>query len=196
MVRPLPFAWPYWPFFWVVLFASFFPEMLLVRRSQASAKGNAQDAGSLNFINIGSQLAMLAAFVIAFLVPSFTIVHRVAAFWGGIALLVAGTVLRRHCWRILGRHFTGAVIVSPDQPVIERGAYRFVRHPSYTGGVMMFAGIGLALGNWLSFAIIVLGICAVYAYRVAAEERALVATLGQPYVDYMRRCKRFIPWVV
>jgi protein-S-isoprenylcysteine O-methyltransferase Ste14 len=180
----------------VVVFASFFREMLLVRRSQASAKGNAQDAGSLNFINIGSQLAMLAAFVIAFLVPAFAIVHRVAAFWGGIALLIAGTVLRRHCWRVLGQHFTGAVIVSPDQPVIERGAYRFVRHPSYTGGVMMFAGIGLALGNWLSFAIIVLGICAVYAYRVAAEERALIATLGQPYVDYMRRCKRFIPWVV
>jgi len=30
---------------------------------------------------------------------------------------------------------------------------------------------------------------------VRVEEKVLVQTLGQPYVDYMRRTKRFIPWV-
>jgi len=36
----------------------------------------------------------------------------------------------------------------------------------------------------------------VYGYRVAVEERALVATLGDAYREYMRRTKRFIPFVV
>jgi protein-S-isoprenylcysteine O-methyltransferase Ste14 len=61
--------------------------------------------------------------------------------------------------------------------------------------VMMFSGIGLALGNWLSLAITFLSAAAVYAYRVRVEERALVAALGVPYVDFMKTRKRFVPFL-
>jgi protein-S-isoprenylcysteine O-methyltransferase Ste14 len=196
-MRPLVFTWPYWLLFWAVYFIVFFPEMRLVMRSRRQAVGNAQDAGSLRVINLGMQLGSLAAFVTAFYFPSLAIRwHRVAFFYAGVALLILGSLLRRHCWRILGQHFTGAVVVTENQPVIDRGAYRFVRHPAYTGGILMFIGIGLALGHWLSIAVLLATSIAVYAYRVTVEERALVATLGAPYADYMRRTKRFIPCVI
>lgn len=96
---------------------------------------------------------------------------------------------------MLGTSFTGAVIVKPDQAVVEHGAYRYVRHPSYTAGALLFAGIGMALANWLSLAVLLLSSALVYAYRVRVEETALVAVIGEPYRQYMSRTKRFIPFV-
>jgi protein-S-isoprenylcysteine O-methyltransferase Ste14 len=96
---------------------------------------------------------------------------------------------------MLGSSFTGAVIVRSDQGVVERGAYRYVRHPSYTAGMALFAGIGIALGNWVSLAVLVGMVAIVYAYRVRIEERALATVIGQPYLEYMTRTKRFVPFL-
>jgi len=150
----------------------------------------------MQVIIMGMWLGLLIAFPIAFR-RSFAMTGfvKTLAYWGGTALLAAGSLLRRHCWRMLGEYFTGNVQTVERQPVIDRGAYAYVRHPSYTAGVMMFSGIGLALGNWLSLAITFLSAAAVYAYRVRVEERALVAALGVPYVDFMKTRKRFVPFL-
>jgi len=79
--------------------------------------------------------------------------------------------------------------------VIEAGAYRWVRHPSYAGGMLMYIGTGLALTNWLSVLIIAVAGALGYIYRVHVEERALLAHLGARYEQYMRRTKRFVPFV-
>jgi len=62
--------------------------------------------------------------------------------------------------------------------------------------MMMFIGIGLALGSWLSFALLTIATIATYAYRVTVEERVLLETLGEPYGRYLKQRKRFIPYVV
>jgi protein-S-isoprenylcysteine O-methyltransferase Ste14 len=84
----------------------------------------------------------------------------------------------------------------PDQPVITSGPYRWVRHPSYTAGMMMFIGIGLALGSWVSFVLLTVATIATYSYRVAVEERVLLETIGEPYASYLKQRKRFIPYIV
>jgi protein-S-isoprenylcysteine O-methyltransferase Ste14 len=200
MRLPLPFVWPAAVPFWVVYVWAFVPEGLLLRRAGRSpAARGAQDAGSLRVLVLGTWVALTAAFVLAFRAPAAAMsdASRMPAYVAGIALLVAGSLLRRHCFRMLGAHFTGAVQVTADQPVVERGAYRWVRHPSYSAGVLMFAGIGLALGNWASAAVLVAATIALYAYRVAVEERALGATLGERYAAYRSRTRyRFIPFVL
>ncbi len=111
-------------------------------------------------------------------------------------MLIAGAVLRRHCFNALGKSFTGTVVVSKDQRIVQDGVYRFVRHPSYTAAFLMFIGIGIALGSWISVAILFFVHCYLYGIRVAVEERALLETLGEPYREYMSRTKRFIPFVI
>jgi protein-S-isoprenylcysteine O-methyltransferase Ste14 len=78
---------------------------------------------------------------------------------------------------------------------VQSGPYRFVRHPSYTGILIMLLGVGIALTNWAS--LIVMLACGLIGllYRVRVEERALAEALVQPYVDYMRHSKRFIPFI-
>jgi protein-S-isoprenylcysteine O-methyltransferase Ste14 len=116
-------------------------------------------------------------------------------FWAGIFLMVAGALLRRHCFKMLGDHFRPVVSVVPNQPVIVRGAYKWIRHPSYLASIITFFGIGLALTNWISITVALIIPAATYGYRIHVEEKALLETLGAPYRDYMNRTKRLIPFL-
>ena len=194
MPPPLVYTWPYVLVFWAVFLWAFAPEFrVVVPRNGAST--SAQDAGSKRLIIAGQGVSALAAFWIAGAVRSATLPHRVWLFWLGLAVLAGGSLLRRHCRRMLGMSFTGAVIVRGDQEVVERGIYRYVRHPSYTAGTLLFLGMGLALANWISLLVVLAANIVVYGYRVAVEERALAETLGEPYRLYMRRTKRFVPFL-
>ena len=188
----IAFTWPYAIPFWVVFFWAFAPEFGVVLK----AKKSTSDAGSMKVILVSNQIAMLIGFGAPWVFRRASMPYTFALYWIGIALLIAGSLLRRHCFRILGKFFDGAVVVQSDHTVIDRGAYRWVRHPSYTAGMMMFTGIGIALGNWVSVAALTLIPIAAYSYRVHVEERALLETLGEPYRAYMQTRKRFVPFVV
>lgn len=204
-MTPYPFVWPYGIPFWVVYVWAFIPESRVIfrawghRKTQRAARsrGRSQDAGSLNVIMLGMWAGMAVAFSVAhitrFMFPESA---EFTLYWAGVVLLALASLLRRHCFRVLGEYFTGDVVVRADQVVIDRGAYRFVRHPSYTAGILMFVAIGLALGSWLSTLIAFASAAAVYVYRVRVEERALVSTLGEPYRAFMKSRKRFIPFII
>ena len=187
---------PYAPIFWVAYVWAFLPERRIIRAARRSdvSRGR-QDAGSLRVIVTAGWVGIFAAFLLAWRAPgwSFGPVGAATGFWLGLAMLVGGSLLRRHCFRVLGEWFTGVVMVRATQPVVEVGAYRWVRHPSYTAGALMWIGIGLALANWASVAALAVTTVLAYGYRVRVEERALVETIGAPYREYMARTRRFVP---
>src|SRR2546425_11662819 len=189
-IKPLAFTSPYAWLFWAVFFWVYLPEFGLIARARPEP-GQAPDR-SMTLIMIAGWIGFPFAFIVADWSRFILLRGQRAWFALGLTLLLLGSWLRRHCWRMLGLYFTGNVKVVADQPVIQQGAYRWVRHPSYTGGMLMYLGTGLALTNWLS-AMIVTGMGAAgYAYRVRVEERALATALGEEYRDYMRRTKRFV----
>ena len=188
------FSWPYGIFFLAVFFWAFAPEFRIFSK-QTEPSTSPQDAVSKRMIAVGQGLAALAAFSIAASVPSASLSRRFSLFWVGLVAIIGGSLLRRHCWRMLGPSFTGTVIVRPDQVVVDRGAYHYVRHPSYTAGAILFLGIGMALTNWISLVVLMGAVSVVYGYRVGVEERALLATTGDSYRRYMKRTKRFVPFL-
>lgn len=197
-MRPLPFVWPYALAFWVVYVWAFLPEWKVVQSGRKGLKdADSKDSGSLKVIMGGMWTALLIAYSLAFVKAwSFPQNWRTPLFVAGVLMILFGSLLRRYCFRTLGQYFTGDVKARADQPVISSGPYRLVRHPSYTAGMMMFIGIGLALGSWLSLAILTIATVATYSYRVMIEERTLVDAIGEPYRSYMKTRKRFIPYVV
>jgi protein-S-isoprenylcysteine O-methyltransferase Ste14 len=193
MLKPLPFVWPYAILFWIVELWAFFPEFRVLRNAKRS--GNKQDAKSLQVILMGLNVAFFAAFWLAWM-PWLQIVHyRIAVYYIGVGLMIAGSLLRRHCFRMLGQSFTGDVRASADQVVVTRGAYSLLRHPSYTAAIILNIGVALALGSWLSLAVLIVTSFLVYGYRISVEERALVTTIGEPYRQFMSSRKRLIPFV-
>ena len=175
------------------------PEMIGMPRQMAKVSrqaGMVQDRGSLVLL-LGLQWIGLAlSFLLAFLLPGVAIIwQRTTFFIVGAVLMVFGVALRWVAIRTLGHYFTRDVAVSADQPVVQQGVYRLIRHPAYSGTFLTMLGIGLAMTNWVSLIVLLVCVFSGHLYRVKIEEKALTQTLGQPYIEYMRRTKRFIPLV-
>ncbi len=113
----------------------------------------------------------------------------------GLAVVIAGAGLRIWSILTLGRLFTFVVTIQSDHQLVERGPYRTLRHPSYTGGLIALAGTGIALDNWLSVAALLLIPLAGVLIRVPVEEARLSAGLGQQYRSYTDRTWKLIPHV-
>jgi protein-S-isoprenylcysteine O-methyltransferase Ste14 len=179
--------------FWGIFYVWVGAEIFLGWKLRSPAAAVAHDAGS-RFVLIGSiYLGITIGFALAGAARSVAFTSgRQPMFYFGIALMLIGMALRWYSIRVLGRSFTFTVATRPDQQVVEAGPYRWVRHPSYTGGLLTILGVLLCLTNPLA----ILGLApplAGYAYRIGVEEKALLRGLGNPYQSYMRRTKRLIP---
>ena len=152
------------------------------------------DQGSLMVVRVAALAgALLAAALARIGATSFD--YGPALMVSSIALMWTGIALRWWSFRTLGRYFTFQVMTSADQPVITTGPYRYLRHPSYTGILLILAGIGLGYGNLLSLvALIVLPLLG-FINRIRVEEAALSATLGDRYTTYATGRKRLVPFV-
>jgi protein-S-isoprenylcysteine O-methyltransferase Ste14 len=84
--------------------------------------------------------------------------------------------------------------VEEGQPVVSTGPYAYVRHPMYSGALLLIAAMPLALGSWLSVLLIV-PFFPVLVWRILDEEDFLGKNLPG-YAEYMRRVRyRLIPQV-
>ena len=129
------------------------------------------------------------------LAPGATIGGGVWLFALGAVIGWLGLVLRWWSFVSLGKYFTVVVKTSDDQPVVERGPYRVLRHPSYTGLLLAFVGAGLMLGNWVAAAGAVGVVSIAVVYRLRIEERALTAALGDRYREFATSRAQLIPYV-
>ena len=143
-------------------------------------------------VNLGIFLGFLSAST----VPSlFVGTHWKTVFALGIAVWLCGIVFRLYSVRVLGRFFTTDVAIAKGHRIVEQGPYRWLRHPSYLGGLLAQVGFGMTMTNWLAMFLPVCCLAAAYAYRIPIEEQALLRGLGPGYSDYMRRTWRLIPFV-
>ena len=117
-------------------------------------------------------------------------------FYPGIFLMVIGILVRQWAIFVLGRFFTLTVSVQKNQKVVDYGPYRFIRHPSYLGLFIIIIGIGLALGSWGGILVLLVMNGLAFGYRIHIEEKFLVSELGDNYIQYMKRTKRLIPFVL
>lgn len=119
--------------------------------------------------------------------------------WGlfivGLVLMAAGIFVRQWAIFTLGRFFTVDVRVQADQTVVARGPYRWARHPSYSGLLIFFVGVGLALSNWVSLIVLALVPTVGLLVRIRSEERALLRAFGDDYREYAATRRRLFPGV-
>ena len=169
-----------------------FKQTAKVSRKEASV----QDRGSVAIL-IGLQWIGLALnFLLVWLFPAAAITwHRTTLFGIGVALIPLGIALRWYAIWTLGGYFTRDVAVSADQKVVQNGPYRSIRHPAYSGTFLTMLGVGLAMTNWASLVTLLVCVFLGHLYRVRVEEKVLIQTIGQQYVEYMHRTRRFIPLV-
>jgi protein-S-isoprenylcysteine O-methyltransferase len=113
----------------------------------------------------------------------------------GVAIVLAGVALRAWAILTLGRYFRREVTIEPGQRLVRRGPYRLLRHPSYTGLLLSFLGLGLAFGSWASAAVALLIVFVGMLPRIRVEEGALARAFGAEYADYAGATARLLPYV-
>jgi protein-S-isoprenylcysteine O-methyltransferase Ste14 len=113
----------------------------------------------------------------------------------GCAVGLCGIALRWWAIRTLGVHFTRNLQIAGDHRLVVEGPYRYLRHPSYTGAVLMYTGVGVGLGNALSVAACLVLPALGYIRRIPREEALLAEALGEPYAAYRLKTRRLVPGV-
>jgi protein-S-isoprenylcysteine O-methyltransferase Ste14 len=119
---------------------------------------------------------------------------------GGKAVVALGEIVATcgialRIWAILtlDRFFTFVVAISSDHRVVQHGPYRALRHPGYAGALLALAGAGIAVGNWLSLLLMIVGPALALSVRISVEETTLATALGAEYLAYASRTARLIP---
>lgn len=118
-----------------------------------------------------------------------------AALVAAVVTAWSGLLLRWWAFRTLGEYFTLVLRTSSGQVVVDRGPYRVLRHPSYTGLLMAVSGCALMVGNWAGLLAGTTVVGAALVYRIRIEERALTDALGEQYLDFARNRARLVPFV-
>jgi len=167
--------------------------VILPRLHRRGTEITKKDKGSSQLISLGNFVSVVIVFSFAL---SGTAMWPSWVYYPGILLMVLGIVLRQWSMAALGSFFSGTVGVQEGQKVVDTGPYRLVRHPSYTGGLLIFAGMGLALQSWGAILLIVLIFGLAFGYRIYVEEKVLVSEFGEEYVEYAKRTKRLIPYIL
>lgn len=165
---------------------------LLERRLKAGPKAE-KEIGQKIVQTIAS-IVFLADFVIPALDRRYG--WSPAPAWASVVgdlMMVLGFVI---VFRVFKENsFTSGIIeVAENQRVVSTGPYALVRHPMYTGGLIMLFGIPLALGSWLGMLINV-PMTAAIVWRLLDEERFLLRNLPG-YAEYRGTVKyRLLPLV-
>jgi protein-S-isoprenylcysteine O-methyltransferase Ste14 len=142
-------------------------------------------------------LSTLLSLTIAFLFASSGIASLPSgAFYLGIGLMITGILLRQWSIAVLGRYFSRTVGVQEGQAVVDRGPYRLVRHPAYTGSLLTIVGLGFVLQSWGAVLVLIAFFGVAFGYRIHVEGGVLASKLGDEYIAYAKRTKRLIPYVL
>ena len=179
--------------FWVSYSGWAAIELGIWSRDRARVKGRRDDRFSMLAIALGITAGIFAAFYGAHVAETRIAAPGTLLVGLGIVLIWSGIVFRLWAVRTLGRFFRVTVTTQEDHRLIDRGPYRRLSNPSYTGAMITMAGIGLAMGNWLSLAGMILFPMLGFAWRIRVEEQSLRTRFGADFEAYRQSRWALIP---
>lgn len=112
--------------------------------------------------------------------------------WGAVAVAAATIPFTVWVFRSLGSNVSETILTKEGQQLVTWGPYRWIRHPLYSGAVLVLAALSAVAANWL-MALLVLVVLTMLPRLARREEAHLLARFGSAYTEYMSRTGRFAP---
>jgi protein-S-isoprenylcysteine O-methyltransferase len=184
----LPLAWQIMYWTWVA------SEVVIgIGTRTRKSTGKVHDRGSLVLLWIVVFSSMTAAIWLSEATPPNMFGGTRSLKLAGLIVLVIALAIRWTAIYTLGKSFSSNVAILDSQKLNRSGLYRYVRHPSYLGLLLVFLAVGLHSRNSISFFIAVVPTTAALLYRIRVEESALLRAFGEEYASYSKQVSRLIP---
>lgn len=113
----------------------------------------------------------------------------------GFVLTTLGVAFAIWARLTLGGNWSGSVTVKQDHELVLRGPYRFVRHPIYSGFLLVALGTALVFGELGCFVAVLLALVGFWL-KARIEEQFMTNTFGDNYRQYQRSVKQMIPFLL
>src|SRR5262245_15348674 len=120
--------------------------------------------------------------------------NAILDFVGSVASLFGLAIL---LWarRTLAGNWSATVALKENHELIQNGPYRFVRHPIYSGFLLMCLAAAIVYGHangFLGFVLVFIG----FWYKLRQEEKLMTTRFPDEYSQYKSRVKALVPWTL
>lgn len=112
--------------------------------------------------------------------------------WIGVVTGVISVPLLYWLFKSIGKNITQTVKTRKEHQLVTSGPYRWVRHPLYSVGTLLFLSLALMAANWFIALAALMGLV-MLMIRLPKEEQNLIAQFGDEYREYMNHTGRLIP---
>jgi protein-S-isoprenylcysteine O-methyltransferase Ste14 len=112
--------------------------------------------------------------------------------WVGAILTLAGVSFAIWARLHIGRYWSGTVALKVEHELVRTGPYAHVRHPIYTGVLMMLGGTALAIGRYGALLAFLL-LLADLIWKSRKEEALLAQEFGAAFEEHRRHTGFFLP---
>jgi protein-S-isoprenylcysteine O-methyltransferase Ste14 len=111
----------------------------------------------------------------------------------GILMIIIGLIIRITAINTLGKFFTATARTTNEHLLITSGPFSIMRHPSYAGAILVITGVPVLLNNLITFFSTILLLFFAYDFRIKSEEKVLISTFGEKYLQYSLKVKKIVP---
>jgi protein-S-isoprenylcysteine O-methyltransferase Ste14 len=162
--------------------------LMIIKRSKKGGVKIRGDRGSLIFLWLMITIGFTSGFFLS---------KPVNSFWAGfgIPLITGGLIIRWIAILQLGNSFTVDVAITHAAKLKTDGIYERIRHPSYSGMLLVLVGFSVEMYSFYSFLVLVLPVFIAVLYRIDIEEKVLINEFGNSYLEYKAETKKLIPSV-
>lgn len=184
------------------IYILFFNEFLIYLFTHLSTRksGNVKksDKGSVYLIILGYYTCIYISFYfvskdVSSYISNLSYPHLF--YYIGLILIFTGIIIRDYSVWTLKKAFTFSVQTTSSQHLIQKGFYKYIRNPAYTGSIVSLLGVSFALRNVFA-PIVVLIICFIcYGIRINVEEKALKQQFKNEFDDYCSKTYRLFPFI-
>lgn len=115
--------------------------------------------------------------------------------YAGVVLIFIGGMLRVLARQELDRFFTFQVLIQEGHKLIASGPFKYIRHPTYLGNILIMLGLALALQTTFGIIAVIVFFIPAVIYRISAEEKLFYDEFGKEYLDYMEKTKKLFPFI-
>lgn len=122
-----------------------------------------------------------------------SIARKIALEGLGFLLFILGLGLFIWARRVMRDQYSGHIQISVDQFLVKNGPYHYVRHPAYSGYLLMAFGIGIGYSSLVGVTSVLLLLLPGILYRVRLEEKILSNRFPMEYKQYARKTGCLIP---